>query len=169
MIKWQYYPKSREVPAHLRAVIEDVFSLNENKISSSKHKYESNDVLRIVRKGLENNGFVVERGKKKAEKINVPVLYGERGKPEKSFDADGWNKATKTVIEIEAGRAVTNNQFLKDLFQACVMHDIDYLIICIRNRYRKSDDYDRVINFMNTLYASDRLNLPLQGILIVGY
>jgi len=30
-------------------------------------------------------------------------------------------------LEVEAGRAYTNYQFLKDLFQACMMHDVQYL------------------------------------------
>lgn len=29
-----------------------------------------------------------------------------------------------------------NNQFLKDLFQACMMQDVDYLVIAVRNEYR---------------------------------
>ena len=73
------------------------------------------------------------------------------------------------VIEIEAGRAVANYQFLKDIFQACVMHDVEQLVIAVRNDYRGSDDFDVVTNFMDTLYASNRLNLPLKGILIIGY
>ena len=103
------------------------------------------------------------------QKISIPVLFGQNGRIEKSFDADGWNKNSKTVIEVEAGRGVTNYQFLKDLFQACVMHDIDYLIICVRNDYRSHDNFNAVVNFFNTLYASDRWNLPLAGIMIVGY
>lgn len=78
-------------------------------------------------------------------------------------------KKKKIVIEVEAGRAVTNYQFLKDLFQACVMSDVDYLVIAVRNIYRKNQDFEKVISFFNTLYASGRLILPLKGILIIGY
>lgn len=88
---------------------------------------------------------------------------------EQSFDADGYHKEKKIVIEVEAGRAVTNYQFLKDLFQACVMSDVDYLVIAVRNIYRKNQDFEKVISFFNTLYASGRLILPLKGILIIGY
>jgi hypothetical protein len=72
-------------------------------------------------------------------------------------------------LEVEAGRGVTNYQFLKDLFQACMMYEANYLVIAIRNVYRKSQDFDRVVAFYNTLYASNRLSLPLKGILIIGY
>ena len=53
------------------------------------------------------------------------------GKLDKYFEADGLNAEYKTVIEVEAGRGYANNQFLKDLFQASVMHNIDYLIIAV--------------------------------------
>lgn len=75
----------------------------------------------------------------------------------------------KVVIEIEAGRAVSNYQFLKDLFQACVMQDVDYLVIAVRNIYRTSKDFDKLITFLDALYVSNRLILPLKGILIIGY
>lgn len=72
-------------------------------------------------------------------------------------------------MEIEAGRAVVNYQFLKDLFQARVMHDIEQLVIAVRNDYRGLNDFETVINFLDTLYTSNRLNLPLKGILIIAY
>lgn len=43
------------------------------------------------------------------------------GKLDKSFEADALHKELGFVLEVEAGRGVTNNQFLKDLFQACMM------------------------------------------------
>jgi len=169
MIKWQFYPKSKEIPVHLTTVIDQVFKPNFDKIDSVRHKYSSDMVLAVLRKNLETVGFLVEHGKRNKEKIRIPVLFGQNGTVEKSFDADGWNKSSKTVIEVEAGRGVTNYQFLKDLFQACVMRDVEYLIICVRNIYLKRDDYSAVINFLNSLYASERLSLPLSGILVIGY
>lgn len=75
----------------------------------------------------------------------------------------------KTVIEIEAGRAVTNYQFLKDLFEACVMVNVEFLVIAVRKVYRNSHDFEKVITFFETLYASNRIALPLNGILVIGY
>ena len=99
----------------------------------------------------------------------MPVLFGMNGKLEKHFQADGYHQKTGTVIEVEAGRGVTNNQFLKDLFQACMMHEVHYLVIAVRKKYRKSPDFNKVITFFDTLYASGRLSLPLEGILVIGY
>jgi hypothetical protein len=91
------------------------------------------------------------------------------GKLEKSFEADAHHDAAGFVVEVEAGRGVTNNQFLKDLFQACMMHDVYYLAIAVRNKYRGNEDFEMVLRFFNTLYASHRLQLPLRGILVIGY
>jgi hypothetical protein len=168
MISWQFFPKSKIIPDHLQKVI-DVFEFNEALVSSEIHNYGSNEVLERIRQGLENLNFLIEKSKKSIDKIKVPVLFGQNGKLEKFFDADGYNKSTKTVIEVEAGRAVTNYQFLKDLFQACMMYEVDFLIIAVRIDYRGNPDFRNVITFFDTLYASGRLQLPLKGILIIGY
>jgi hypothetical protein len=168
MINWQFFPKSRIIPEHLQNVL-GVFELNESIISSNVYNYTSNEVLENVRVNLEKLDFQIEKSKKSIDKIKVPVLFGQNGKLEKYFDADGYNKVSKTVIEIEAGRGVTNYQFLKDLFQACMMYEVDYLVIAVRKDYRGNPDFQNVISFFDTLYASGRLQLPLEGILIIGY
>ena len=108
-------------------------------------------------------------GKTAAEKISIPVLFGMNGKAAKSFEADAYHSHFKLVLEVEAGRAVTNYQFLKDIFQASVMVDVDYLCIAVRNIYRKSADFNKVYMFLDTLYTSGRIRFPLKGILVVGY
>ncbi|SDF29087.1 hypothetical protein [Epilithonimonas hungarica] len=168
MIKFQYFPKSKAIPDHLQNVV-SIFSQKLEKINSGNFQHSSNDVLNEVASGLENLGFTIEKSKKNADKIKVPVLFGINGKLEKYFDADGFNPITRTVIEVEAGRAVTNYQFLKDLFQACMMTDVDYLVIAVRVTYRKNPDFQNVITFFDTLFVSGRLKLPLKGILIIGY
>jgi hypothetical protein len=169
MINWQFYPKSKEVPQHLKDVVKS-FKNKEAIINSDSNTFSSDEVLSKVRIDLEKIGFTIEKSKKQTDKIKVPVLFGKNGALEKYFDADGYNAHTKTVIEVEAGRGVTNYQFLKDLFQACMMHDVEYLVICIRNIYlEKNKDFDTVISFFDTLYASNRLQLPLKGILVIGY
>jgi hypothetical protein len=77
--------------------------------------------------------------------------------------------AGKMIVEVEAGRGYLNNQFLKDLFQACMMHDVEYCGIAIRNLYIGSSDFEQVASFFETLYVSNRLHLPLKGVLLIGY
>ena len=146
-----------------------VFNEYEDKINSHKHKLDSNTVLEILRKNLEGVGFRIETGKKKNEKIKIPVLFGENGRIIKSFDVDGYHEEFKTVLEVEAGRGVMNNQFLKDFFEACIMVNVDYCIIAVRDTYLKQKDFEKVKDFFDSMYASGRMNIPLKGLLIVGY
>ena len=168
-ISWQCFPKSVPCPDFLKSVISCFESQVGNIASLENVGQVSNDVLAHLRTGFEALGFLVETGKTAETKIRVPVLYGANGKVEKAFDAYAYHPTEKIVIEVEAGRAVTNFQFLKDLFQACVMQDVDFLVIAVRQDYRGTDDYSKVIAFIETLYASTRLQLPLKGVLIIGY
>ena len=155
--------------AKIRALVE-VFAANNSVIDSKKQTdLHSNDVLAILRDELIELGFDVERGKAAAQKIKVPVLYGLNGQTTKTFDADGFHSEEGIVLEVEAGRAVTNYQFLKDLFQACAMQEARHLVVAVRNDYRGSKDFETVINFFETIYASARLVLPLESVTIVGY
>lgn len=167
-LEYQLYPKNLSCTPNLSRVIE-IFRNNFDKFDSCKYKYESNAVLACVADDLDALGYMVERSKKDEDKITVPVLYGRNGKLEKYFDADAYNPKEKTVIEVEAGRAVANYQFLKDLFQASVMSDVDYCVIAVRRLYRTSQDFEKVIQFMDTMYSSNKLTLPLKGVLIIGY
>ena len=168
MIQWQFYPKSDAAPDIATTVVAAFENVSDS-ITSEQHKFASNDVLAAITPHFQSAGFDVETGKKAADKIHVPVLFGLNGKLEKSFEADAYHVETGFVLEVEAGRGVTNNQFLKDLFQACMMHDVKYLGIAIRNDYRGNPDFDKVVRFFDTMYASNRLQLPLIGLLVIGY
>ena len=50
-----------------------------------------------------------------------------------------------------------------------MMFEVQYLVIAVRNDYRGSDDFKKIYTFLETLYISSRLHLPLKGILLVGY
>ena len=168
MTDWQYYPKSDSMPEHLHNLLE-VFKKHEEDISSSKHKHSSNAVLSFLKDDLLNSGFLVEKGRKAEDRIKMPVLFGRNGQLEKHFQVDSFHKETGTVLEVEAGRAVDNHQFLKDLFEACLMQGVNYLAIAVRLTYRRQSDFESVITHFDALYASNRLKLPLKGILIIGY
>ena len=168
MINWMYYPKSSKATDLALAVV-GAFESAGTAIDSATSNLGSNGVLAQIAHGLRTVGFIVESGKAKADKISVPVLFGLNGRAEKSFEADAYHLGEGFVVEVEAGRGVVNNQFLKDLFQACMMHDVFYVAIAVRNIYSGSKDFEKVCRFMDTLFASRRLELPLKGILIIGY
>lgn len=169
---WMLFPNSLR-PADQLKQIAAVFDAHMDEISSDLYRLESNDVLASVSEDLTNIGFLVEKSKKDEDLIRMPVLFGERGSYEKEFYADAYQPGVHIVLEVEAGRAVANNQFLKDLFEACMMDGVEYLCIAVRKQYsaggRTSRDYDKVCTFIRTLYASNRLSLPLKGVMILGY
>ena len=171
MINFQFFPRSHGVTPEIQAVI-DCFKKIEITLEDGTHRV-SNDVLALLRPHLEACGYSVEKGKGRDEKIDVPVLFGENNAIDKSFYADAFNKEHNIVIEVEAGRAVRNNQFLKYIFQACMMFDVEYLVVAVLNEYSGggvvSKDYQEVKTFLETLYISNRLKLPLKGILLIGY
>ena len=174
MINYQFFPRSRGVTKEIDAIINCFKTVDASK---EREHLKSNEMLSLLRPFLEELGFRVEQGKKEKEIIDVPVLFGENNTIDKSFYADALSNDGRIVIEVEAGRAVFNNQFLKDIFQACMMFEVKYLVIAVLNEYhfkvngneRISHDYESIRTFLETLYVSNRLQLPLKGILLIGY
>jgi hypothetical protein len=146
-IRWQHYPRSMP-PSELSRQIIAVFTARLSSISSGEFKHGSDHVLALLAEDLRAIGFQIERGKKKNDQIMIPVLFGENGRIEKSFSTDGYHADQKYMLEVEAGRGVTNHQFLKDLFQACACDNVDSLGIALRNDYRGSDDFSRACAFI---------------------
>jgi hypothetical protein len=167
-MKYQFFPRSQGTTPAIQKVIE-CFERNSTAINSLSHTLSSNEVLAVLRESLAASGFRVEIGKSDEQKIHVPVLFGNNNKVDKEFNADAISDDGKIVIEIEAGRAIDNNQFLKDIFQACMMFGVEYLVIAVREIYRNRHDFNLIYAFLETLYISNRLHLPLKGILLIGY
>ena len=167
-INYQFFPRSRGITSEIKEVI-DCFLEVEDRINSENHNLKSNEVLKELYKPLIKIGYSVETSKAKDDKINVPVLFGLDNQIDKSYNADALSKDGKIVIEVEAGRATENNQYMKDIFQACMMFEVEYLIVAVRNTYRGHKDFNIVYTFLETLYISSRLHLPLNGILLIGY
>lgn len=175
MINFQFFPRSHGVTPRMREIINCFKAVDSEKDATSHLK--SNDMLALIRPHLEKIGFNVEAGKSMNDQIFVPVLFSENDEVDKSFAADALSDDHRIVIEVEAGRAVFNNQFLKDIFQACMMYEVEYLVIAVLNEYvfksngkrQVANDYQKVKTFLETLYISNRLQLPLKGILLIGY
>ena len=172
MVNWMYFPQNNRIQEHLSRVI-DVFNSVHDEIDSETHSgtnnLESDAVLAHVAPGLESIGYSVEKSKKREDKIRVPVLFGLNGRTNLAFEVDGYSPEEKTVIEVEAGRAVVNYQFLKDFFEACMMQGVEFFCIAVRNTYRSSKDFDKVCSYFQTLFISNRIQIPLKGILVIGY
>lgn len=168
MLKFQFFPRSQGITPEIKDVI-DCFDKVHDKIDSDFHNLKSNEVLKHLYNPLSQLGYAVETSKAKDDKIDVPVLFGLDNVIDKSYNADALSSNGKIVIEIEAGRATENNQYMKDIFQACMMYDVEYLVIAVRKVYRGHKDFELIYTFLETLYISNRLQLPLKGILLIGY
>ena len=173
-MEWIFFPKTDRIPSFLRETVA-VFEKVSNQIDSTKNDHNnevrlhSDAVLKIVEPGLIELDYKVEKSKKSKDKVKMPVLYGNLGKAKLTFEADAYNEEFKTVIEVEAGRAVINYQFLKDIFQASMMVETDYLVLAVRNLYKGRNDFEVVSNFLETIYLTNKIKLDLKGILLVGY
>ena len=168
MLQYQLFPRSFGVNAEVEAVI-DCFQKNYDVIKSPENNLNSDGVLKTISDDLKQLGFSVEESKAKDDKIKVPVLFSLNNRIDKYFDADAVSADGKIVLEVEAGRAYVNNQFLKDVFQASMMYGVDYLMLAVRNDYRGNDDFSKIFQFFETLYINGRLQLPLKGIVLIGY
>lgn len=172
MIKWQGFPKSWDAKsvADVKCVI-DAFEKHYAKIESPKMNLKSNEVLEEIEPDLSKGNFEVE--KDKSNVINVDLLFGENGLVEKSFNPDALSNDKKTIVEVEAGRAWANFQFLKDVFEASMMPGVEYLVIAVRQEYvagsTTSADYEKIKKVFETVYSQSKLVLPLKGIVLIGY
>ena len=163
---FKYFPEG-EPPSHLKSILE-IFAIPETRIDSSQGRLSSNEVLSILRKDLENIGFRVETSKKKKDKIKKSVPWGENSLL--NFELDAFQESTRTMLEVEAGATFIKNAFFRNLFRACIIPSTDYLVLAFRCTYAKrKNEFKEVCKHLYALYKSDRLKLPLKGILVIGY
>jgi hypothetical protein len=165
---YQLFPRSFGITEEIQGVI-SCFEKNYHLIKSPDFNLNSDGVLKVISDDLKALNFRVESSKASVDKIKVPVLFSINNRIDKFFDADAVSEDGKIVIEVEAGRGYRNNQFLKDIFQACMMPNAEYLVIAVRNHYHNTDDFKSIFQFLETLYISGRLQLPLKGIVLIGY
>jgi len=167
-LTFQLFPRSIPLADGLGRIVE-IFERHHETFRSDRHGFGSDGVLAIVRSDLLAAGFHVETGKGASQKIPIPVLFRHNGEIDQSFNADAVSEDGRIVLEIEAGRAVVNHQFLKDIFQASMMYAVEHLAIAVRLDYRGANDFEKVYRFLETLYINGRIQLPLKGILLIGY
>ncbi len=146
-IRYQFFSKDKDVTQELMDIIK-IFVKHSDEFNSYNKELCSHEVLNCVSNDLKQLGYKIK------ETRNGP---------------DAINKQHKIIIEVEAGRALTNNQFLRNLIETCLIDNVEYLILAVRNIYKKQHDYDKIVEFLGRLYASGKLILPLKGVLVLGY
>jgi len=174
---WVYYPVRSRPPAWVLEFTEVVRQADDSIASQHVDGLTSNLVLAQLRPGLENLGYRVEAGKTKAQKIHLPVLFGERGRERVAYEVDAVHQDLGVVVEVEAGRGARGNAVYRDLIRASLLVDARYLVLGVMAAYRhKSRDrsvivasYEDAKSVLDAVYASGRLTLPFEGLLLFGY
>lgn len=83
----------------------------------------------------------VEASKRKVDKLERPVFFGENGIPTLRYEIDAYHPEWKCGLEIEAGRGWMGNAVYRDLVQAAVMVGVEYLClgpVAPRSRHNSS-------------------------------
>lgn len=170
---WKFYPSRSPAPDWVGDVLGCFRDVQPEIDSREQSGVSSDSVLARIPPTLEGAGFIVERGKTAAEKISRPVLFGESGKAIVAYEVDAFHEGHGVVLEVEAGRGAANNADYRDLVRACLMVDAEFLILAMMLEYRSGSQtwrsYEQTRNRLDAIYASDRLCLPLEGLLLVGY
>lgn len=174
---WQYFPSYVQSPSWVGGFI-DVVAAHSDKINSQTVRgLTSDSVLSHVADDLAELGFVVETGKRAAQKIRRPVLFGENGIERVSYEIDAFHDSLGIAVEIEAGRGARGNAVYRDLIRTSLVVGAKYLILGVMIEYRHLSSGKEIIvysfeearSLIEAIYSSGRLGLPFEGILLIGY
>jgi hypothetical protein len=176
-IRFSTFPQTEPPPVFIPEVM-SIFEAHEPSIATLtlKKGLISDEVLGILRSDLLKTGFEVEGGKRKDQKIERPVFYGENGLPIVRYQIDAYHPLWKCALEVEAGRAWMGNAVYRDLIQASVMVNVEHLILAVPLSYKyinagrraASNDYENTRALAGALYGHTRLRLPY-NLVVIGY
>lgn len=176
--QWSYFPRNVRPPSWAVSFAE-VVAAAEAKISTVEKKtgITSDGVLAELAPGLVALGYAVETGKTKAGRIFRPVLLGENGATEVSYEIDAFHDALGIAVEVEAGRGAAGNADYRDIVRTSLILDAQFLALLMPVRYRTTSGgrahaipaYERTRGQLSAIYASQRLRLPFDGVLLIGY
>lgn len=175
--RWKFYPSHAREPSWVAGVLA-AFAAARASIESSAHiGLTSDKALAELRPYLEPVGFQIETGKTKAEKIRRPVFFGDEGREGKTYEIDGFHDELAIALEVEAGRGARGNAVYRDLIESSLLVDARYLVLAVMIGYRHNSggkvvtvhSYTEARDLLDAVFASPRLQLPLEGVLLVGY
>jgi hypothetical protein len=176
-IRFSTFPRTEPPPEFVENVVA-VFRQHEREIATQTNDkgLKSDDVLALLGPDLAKLGFQVEASKKKVDKLQRPVFFGENGVPTLRYEIDGYHPHWKCGLEVEAGRGWMGNAVYRDLVQAAVMVGVEHLCLAVANVYRyktsgrpaTSTDYEKTKQLAEAIYGHSRLQLPY-NLILIGY
>jgi hypothetical protein len=178
--RWRFFPAFQAPPAWVQPLV-GIFANNRERIDSlvvHDDPMVSNDVLRVISDDLENDmRFIVERGKTKLGKLPRPVFFGDEGTYLRTYEIDAFHPDLGIALEVEAGRATLGNAVYRDLIQGSLMVEARFLALAVPVEYRyrsggrtsREPSYSKTYSVVEAIYGSERLSLPFDGLLLIGY
>lgn len=174
---WSYFPRNTRPPEWAQKLVQATYDVRDRLDSvpapTPGVDRTSDAVLAHLRPGLEALGYKVESGKTAAKKITRPVLFGDDGRAEVSYDIDAFHDEHGIAVEVEAGRGAANNADYRDIVRTALLLDANFLALFMPVAYhsgaRPMPAYANTRRQLEAIYASRRLQLPFQGILLIGY
>jgi hypothetical protein len=174
---WSHFPKNERPPVWVDSLLK-VVADHEATLSTIEKStgLSSDQVLRAIGPGLEEIGFITELSKKRSDKIIRPSLYGHNGEVTASYELDAFHEELGIAVEVEAGQSKSNNNDYRDIVRTSLLLDVRYLVLVVPISYRSGQQvertdksYERARGILEAIYASSRLRLPFEGVLVVGY
>jgi hypothetical protein len=137
----------------------------------------SDHALHALADRLEDLGYQVETGKKASQKIRRPVLFGEDGIERVSYEIDAFHDELGIAVEVEAGRGARGNAVYRDLIRTSLIVGAKYLVLGVMIEYRHMSggrqiavkSFEEARELLDAVFASGRLQLPFEGVLLFGY
>ena len=174
---WFYYPAQNQPPGWVYDFVRAVHTARSQIESRYVSALTSDKVLAFLRPELEPLGYTVEAGKHQAEKIRRPVLFGDRGSVRVAYEVDAVHDDLGVMVEVEAGRGARGNAVFRDLVRASLIVGARFLALGVMQEYRHKsggrsvavESFRDAKQQLDAIYASGRLGLPFEGILLFGY
>ncbi len=175
--EWFYYPSHEPPPQWAHDFIAAVAAERGSVESLTVDSLTSDKVLGILRPRLVDLGYAVESGKTAAAKIRRPVLFGAQGVERVAYEVDAVHDKLGVVVEVEAGRGARGNAVYRDLIRASLIVGAQFLVLGVMQEYRhlsggkatRVESYREAKDQLDAIYASGRLKLPFEGVLLFGY
>jgi hypothetical protein len=145
-IRFTSFPRTKP-PPEFTAVLVAVFESHHEAIGTLAREkgLTSNAILACLAPDLVDLGFAVEINKSNEGKIKRPVFFGEAGRPDLRYEIDSFHAGWRCGLEVEAGRAWLGNAIYRDLIQAMVMVDLDWLTLAVPLGYRRNGSRGRAL------------------------
>ena len=175
--KFSTFPRTTNPPPFVNKVVR-IFEEHSAQINTTalEKGLTSDQALSVLHKDLVEIGFLVEAGKRSEHKIRRPVFFGENGQPDLQYEVDAWHPEWQAGLEVEAGRAWMGNAVYRDLIQALVMVEMEYLFLAVPKAYKYlsggrqtiSRDYENTVSVAQTLFGHTRITMPF-SLCVIGY